>query len=141
MTPGPRIRGEPGGIANNKMSAAFQLDNSLERAICDERLDGRSSLMDDLRRGFHARAVIGELEHAKRVNREARVIPGDMEMRLECTMPAASFHALGQQYGYEAFNDDEFMEWRMRRFPEMRVKTTSGKTVIAVGNKYGPPKV
>jgi hypothetical protein len=120
---------------------AFQLDNSFERAICDEKLDGRHSLMHDMRRGFHAKAVVSELEHAKRVNREARVIPGDLEMRLECTMPSSSFHILGQKYGYEAFNDDEFMAWRMNRFPEMRVNATTGRTMIVVGNKYGPPNV
>lgn len=118
----------------------IEVDESLVRAISDERLDGRMSLKDDLRRGHHARNVIAGIQHARKSHGEHGVFGGDGEWRFEGTAPSAGFFALADQYGMEAMNDDEFMQWRMKRFPEMRVQNRLRKTSIAVGSKYGPAR-
>ena len=76
-------------------------DESLERALLDESLNGARDLIGDLKRGFHARLVINEL---KERSTEFHVFGGDMEMQLDAVYSADAFHLLGQTEGYDIFN-------------------------------------
>lgn len=111
------------------------VDESVERAMRDEHVDGRMSLMDDLKRGHQARAVISELEHARRAKfrGEHTVAGGDIEMRLTNIFHGVGFHQLALQEGtYDCWNDDDFIDWRGKRFGETRVKYTPRTTSVLV---------
>lgn len=105
----------------------------------DERLDGRRSLFDDMRTGFHARLVIAATEHARTSRREAHPMPGDLDIREYARMSAHEFHALHSgQITAEGHNDDT-EDFYLRRDTSKRVHHVPRKTVVFIGSKYGPP--
>lgn len=117
---------------NNRL---FEVDESVARAMRDESVDGRMSLLDDLRGGIHARAVISELKHAELAKHrgEHSVACGDIEMRLTNVFHGAGFHQLAMQEGtYDCWDDNDFIDWRGKRFGETRVKYTPRTTSLLV---------
>ena len=79
-------------------------DESLERALLEERLDGRQELVKDIFHGFHARALLGERQ---RRQVEYQVLKGDMEIQFLGDIPADTFHILGDREGYGMWNDPD----------------------------------
>ncbi len=113
----------------------FQVDESVARAMHDECVDGRMSLMDDLKRGHHARAILSEIQHSRNAKHrgEHTVAGGDIEMRLTNVFHGAGFHQLAMQEGtYDCWDDDDFIDWRGKRFGETRVKYTPRTTSLLV---------
>jgi hypothetical protein len=111
----------------------FEVDESVARAMREECVDGRMSLLDDLRGGIHARAVISEMQHARNAKHigEHTAAAGDIEMRLTNVFHGAGFHQLAMQEGtYDCWDDDDFINWRGRRFAETRVKYTPRNAII-----------
>jgi hypothetical protein len=111
----------------------FEVDESVARAMRDECVDGRMSLLDDLRGGIHARAVISEIQHAQSAKHrgEHTVAAGDIEMRLTHVMHGAGFHQLALKEGtYECWDDDDFTNWGPRRAGDVQVKYTPRNTII-----------
>ncbi len=101
----------------------------------DECVDGRMSLLDDLRGGIHARAAISELNHARMAKHrgEHTVAGGDIEMRLTNVFHGAGFHQLAMQEGtYDCWDDADFIDWRGKRFKETQVKYTPRTTSLLV---------
>ena len=99
----------------------FQLDDSLAGAIATECLDGRKTLLDDLRLGFHAKAVLAEREHSQTTRRTGTVWRGDMEIRETARMTAAGFHYLYQTYGADEMNGDDLLNYQISKNPEVAV--------------------
>lgn len=127
------------------MSHLLEVDESIERALRETSLDGKHDLMQDLVRGNHARTVIAEINHTnnlKEAYQQSFDSRSDFEFQLEAILPAASFHLAAQNEGsYELFDTDksDYVEWVKRRFPENKIRQQSKRTLITVGNKYGPP--
>lgn len=118
----------------------FQLDSTLESAIATEKLDGRRSLVDDLRTGFHAKLVLSAMEHDKVSRREAHAIGGDCDIREYARMSAAEFHALyNGVLTEEGFNDD-VEAFALRRDPSKRVHYVARTPTVFIGSKYGPAR-
>ncbi len=116
-------------------SCLFEVDESLERAVRDERLDGRKALMDDLRGGLQARATISNLELARRAKHrgEHSVACGDIEFRLTHVMHGAGFHQLALDEGtYECWDHDDFINFGPRKEADVSVKYTPRKTSLLV---------
>ena len=110
----------------------LQVDETVERELRDTRLGGRATLLDDLRRGHHARTVVAEMNHAQQLRRlgEHTNAGQGCEFRLEAAMHATGFHALGEAYGYDAWDDEDFVRWRIKRFPELRVRYRPRTTTV-----------
>lgn len=101
----------------------------------DECVDGRMSLLDDLRGGIHARAVLSEIQLARNAKHrgEHSVACGDIEMRLTHVMHGAGFHRLAEQEGtYECWDDEGFINYGPRKESDVRVKYTPRTTSLLV---------
>jgi hypothetical protein len=120
------------------MSTIFELDPSMERAITEERLDGRRSLADDLRTGFHAKVVVAATEHARTSRREAHAMRGDLDIREYARMSAHEFHALHSGVVVSEGLNDDVEDFYLRRAPECRVRYVPRTPVVFIGSKYGP---
>jgi hypothetical protein len=125
----------------------FEVDESVERALREESLDGKKSLLDDLRGGTHARAVIAEMNHVnalRAAGEQAFDTHNDFEFRLDGVLHGNGFHAIAMQEGtYDVWDTEQSdrLDWIKRRFPENRIKHRSQRAMILVGNKYGPPRL
>ncbi len=108
----------------------FQLDDSLAGVIASESLDGRRTLLDDIRTGYHAKLVLSERAHSQTSRREAGVMEGDMEIREVGRMSAEGFHFLWQKHGLEEMNGDDVFEFHARHNPEMRTHYVPNKTCV-----------
>jgi len=116
----------------------FQLDDSLEGAIRNESLDGRRSLFDDLRTGFHAKLVLAAKHHDRTSRREAHAIGGDCDIMEYGRMSAHEFHALHSGViTSEGFNDD-VEDFYFRHDPSKKVHYVPRGTTLHIGTKYGP---
>tara|TARA_R110000868_G_scaffold53736_3_gene168461 strand:- start:1149 stop:1532 length:384 start_codon:yes stop_codon:yes gene_type:complete len=115
----------------------FQLDNSLEGAIARESLDGRRSLFDDLRTGFHAKLVLAAKHHDQTSRREAHAIGGDCDIMEYGRMSAHEFHALHSGViTAEGFNDD-VEDFYFKKDPSKRVHYVPRTPTLFIGSKYG----
>lgn len=123
----------------------FEVDESLERLLMDESLDGKHSLFHDMRRGHHAKLVLAEIDHAKAIKAlgEQKAWGGDAEMRLVGLIPAAAYHTIAAwDDSYETWDDTSKsgrLAYIKRKHPENNIRIRASKTTISVGNKYGPP--
>lgn len=122
------------------------VDESVERAMREETLDGRRTLMDDLREGRHARAVVAEINHARQIKAlgEQSWVDGDFEFRLEGVFHGAGFHAFADQEGtYECWDGNDVTDYMARKHPETRPRLRPRKTTVVVAGKYAgvPPRV
>lgn len=116
-----------------KNECLFEVDESVERAMREECVDGRMSLLDDLRGGVYARAVISEIENAKRAKHrgEHSVACGDIELRLTHVMHGAGFHALAMEEGtYECWDHEDFINFGPRKEGDIQVKYTPRTTSL-----------
>ncbi len=112
------------------MNTTLEIDSSLEDVIRDESLDGRRSLFDDLRTGFHAKLVLGEMEHSKISRRTGTAWGGDGEFREIARMPEASFQYLYHKHGADEMNGDDLLPFHMRHCPEMQTHYVPSKTCV-----------
>lgn len=120
------------------------VDESITRALQEETLDGKKSLLDDLRGGIHARSVIAEMNHRNSLRhiRDQAMPEDDFEFRLEGIMHGNGFHQIAMQEGtYDVWDTDQSdrLEWIKKKFPENKVKLRPRNATILVGTKYGPP--
>ena len=98
---------------------------------------GLRDLMRDIYRGYHARAVVSEVNQqlaAKRLQ-DARVSP--LGMHVDMTVDALDFHYWATREGPECWGDDQFIREKKRDVPATAVKASTGRTMITVPGMAG----
>lgn len=125
----------------------FEVDESVERAMHEECLDGKMDLMADMMRGHHARTVIAEINHAKTlkaVSEQTWNPDNDFQFELQGVMHGQGFHQKALEAGtYDIWdtNQSDYLDWTKKRFPENRLRHRSQRTTIVVADKYSPPRL
>lgn len=100
---------------------------------------GLDALLNDLREGQHARAVIGDARQANlaAMYRDAHVIEAAGGVEMKAVVDSTLFMEIGVEYGFDAWDDDEFIADVLKRRPDCRVAAKTGRCVIL--NQWGQP--
>ena len=104
-------------IAENINSLILSLPGDLPRQVSDE-----------LRRGWHARAILLEKEQAQAASQERTWWDGVGQHTLSITPEV--FHYFGQRLGYGCWRDKKFRAEFARDNPGARVRSVARKTCL-----------
>lgn len=100
---------------------------------------GFQRLLDDLNRGFYARAILAEASVRAEVAalEAAPLVTNEGNLRPRVCVSGVDFHYWGQRKGYECWEDDEFVREYERDNPECRVNPRMANARVVVPGRLG----